>query len=83
LSYALNVDPTGAERLSAVWIHRGTVEKPEAARHQLFAPGLPADGSVTLSFADRNDLADGRLLVRVFLRDTRGSAADVPLSFPQ
>ena len=80
LSYTFNAEPASLDRLSAVWIHRGTIEKPGAGRHQLFAPGLPMDGSVVLSFTDRNDLADGRLFVRFFLRETRGSAADLPLS---
>jgi amidase len=80
LSYTLHIDPASGDRIAAVWIHSGTVEKPGAARHQLFATGLPPDGEVALSAVDRRDLAAGRLLVRFFLRGSRGSA-DVPLSF--
>jgi hypothetical protein len=47
----------------------------------LYATGQPASGFVTLSAADRQDLADGRLLVRFFLKNGRGSAADVPVLF--
>jgi hypothetical protein len=47
----------------------------------LFAAGQPAAGSVTLSAADRKDAAEGRLLVRFYLQNGRGSAADVPVEF--
>jgi Asp-tRNA(Asn)/Glu-tRNA(Gln) amidotransferase A subunit family amidase len=81
LSYTVSIDPPGRDQVSAVWIHAGTVEKPGAARHRLFAAGHPTTGTVTLSSADRSDLAAGRLLVRLFLRGGRGSAGDVALSF--
>jgi amidase len=80
LQYALTPAAHG-DRLSAVWIHAGTPEKPGAARHQLFGAGEPASGAVALSFSDRRDLADGKLMVRFYARDGRGSAADVPLVF--
>jgi Asp-tRNA(Asn)/Glu-tRNA(Gln) amidotransferase A subunit family amidase len=69
------------EQLFAVWIHAGTSSKPGAARHQVFGAGVPTAGSVTLSAADRMDLGEGRLLIRFYQRDGRGSADDVPLSF--
>jgi hypothetical protein len=47
----------------------------------LFAAGQPAAGSVTLSAADRKDAAEGRLLVRFYLQNGRGSAADLPVAF--
>jgi amidase len=81
LQYTLSVPPAGGVQLSAVWIHAGTVDKPGAARHQLFASGLPNTGTITLAAADRKDLAEGRLLVRFYLRNGRGSAGDVPVSF--
>jgi Asp-tRNA(Asn)/Glu-tRNA(Gln) amidotransferase A subunit family amidase len=81
LQYALNVPSAGGDQLAAVWIHAGTVEKPGAARHQLFGQGLPTTGAVTLAAADRKDLAEGRLLVRFYLRNGRGSTGDVPVSF--
>ncbi len=81
LRYAIGVDAAGRDRLIGVWIHAGTVEKPGAARHQLFGGGKPADGTVTLSAADRKDLVEGRLLVRFFVRNVRGSAGDSALAF--
>jgi hypothetical protein len=73
--------PAARDHLFAVWLHSGTAGKPGAARHQLFAAGQPAAGSVTLSAADRKDAAEGRLLVRFYLQNGRGSAADVPVEF--
>jgi hypothetical protein len=81
MHYTLTVAPAAADRLAAVWIHAGTVEKPGAARHQLFGAGQPPTGFITLSAGDRTDLTNGRLLVRFYQRDGRGSSADVPVSF--
>jgi tetratricopeptide (TPR) repeat protein len=81
VSYTLRADPSNMDRLLAVWIHSGTMEKPGAARHQLWAGGLPPSGLVTLSSADRRDLADGHLLARFYLKDGRGSASDIQLTF--
>lgn len=53
------------QRLQAVWIHTGG-DKPMAARHRLYGPGRPLTGTVTLSSADRRDLVDGRLVLRLF-----------------
>jgi Asp-tRNA(Asn)/Glu-tRNA(Gln) amidotransferase A subunit family amidase len=82
LQYALGADAAARDRLIAIWIHVGTIEKPGAARVQLLGAGRPADGAVTLSAADRRDLADGRLFVRFFVRNVRGSAGDSALAFP-
>jgi hypothetical protein len=76
LHYALKSSGPGRERLSAIWIHTGG-DKPAAARHQLYAPGQSLTGEVTLSSADRRDLADGRLVARFYLHDQAGSAGDV------
>ena len=81
LDYTLRLQPGIAERLSAVWIHAGTVEKPGAARHQLFGSTRSTRGSVSVSAQDRADLAKGLLIVRFYLRDVRGSAGDAALSF--
>jgi hypothetical protein len=80
VDYTLRIDSLG-DQISAVWIHAGTAEKPGAARHQVFVPGQPLAGTILLSSADRGDLAAGSLLARFFLRNVRGSAGDVPLSF--
>jgi len=81
LQYAVTAAPAARDHLLAVWLHSGTTGKPGAARHQLFAPGQPAAGRVMLSAADRKDAAEGRLLVRFYLQNGRGSAADVPVEF--
>lgn len=81
LDYSLHIDPSAADRIDAVWIHAGTVDKPGAGQHLLFAAGQPTIGSVALSAVNRKNLADGRLIVRVFLRGVKGSAADSTLSF--
>lgn len=81
LDYAVRIDPSGREDVSAVWIHAGTVEKPGAARHQIYVPGQPTSGSLSLSAADRKDVASGTMLLRFFLRNQPGSAGDLPLLF--
>src|SRR5262249_57181905 len=81
LQSTVTAAPAARDRLFAVWLHSGTSEKPGAARHQLFAAGQPAAGSVTLSAADRKDAAEGHLLVRFYVQNGRGSAADVPVEF--
>jgi amidase len=81
LQYSLSGDAAALDRLSAVWIHEGTPAKPGAARHQLFASGQSAAGTVSLASVDRRALADGGLLIRFFPRDGRASVGDVPVSF--
>jgi Asp-tRNA(Asn)/Glu-tRNA(Gln) amidotransferase A subunit family amidase len=76
LQYALKSSGPARDRLSAIWIHTGG-DKPAAARHQLYAAGQSLTGTVTLSSADRRDLADGRLVARFYLREHAGSAGDV------
>jgi len=81
MDYSLRIQPAVAERMYSVWIHSGTVEKPGAARHELFGTGRSTKGSITVSAADRADLAEGRLIVRLYLRGVKGSAGDAALSF--
>ncbi len=81
LQFTLSGHLQGPNGISSIWLHSGTMEKPAAARHQLFAAGQPTSGSVTLLAADRQDLAEGRLLLRVYLANERGSGADVALMF--
>jgi hypothetical protein len=80
LQYTLRLAP-GDDRIRTVWIHRGTMVEPGAARHQLYGPSQSSDGDVVLSAADRKDLAEGRLIVRFFVQDRPASATDVPLAF--
>jgi amidase len=69
LTYKTAFVPRRDDRLSAIWIHRGTPDKPAAAVHQLYAAGGPNGvGSVVLSYSDRNDLGAGRLIVRAYTR---------------
>jgi hypothetical protein len=81
MDYTLRIQPALADRMYAVWIHSGTVEKPGAARHELFGARRSTAGSIAVSAADRADLAQGRLIVRFYLREVQGSAGDVVLSF--
>jgi hypothetical protein len=81
MDFTFRMPAAVAERMDTVWIHSGTIEKPGAARHELFGARRSTQGSFTVSAADRADLADGRLIVRFYLHDAAGSAGDVPLSF--
>jgi Asp-tRNA(Asn)/Glu-tRNA(Gln) amidotransferase A subunit family amidase len=80
LQYAVSGARSALERLSAVWIHGGTPEKPGAARHPLFGAAQSATGSVTLGFSDRRDLAEGTLMLRFYLRDGRDATGEVPIT---
>jgi Asp-tRNA(Asn)/Glu-tRNA(Gln) amidotransferase A subunit family amidase len=71
------------ERAASIWIHVGTSAAPGAARHLLFREGGALSGSIAVTAADRRDLADGRWLVRVYLRDRAGSAGDQAIAFPR
>lgn len=80
LHYEVKSSGPGRDRLSAIWIHTGG-DKPAAARHHLYAAGQARTGTVTLTSADRRDLADGRLVARFYLRNHPGSAGDVAIRF--
>jgi Asp-tRNA(Asn)/Glu-tRNA(Gln) amidotransferase A subunit family amidase len=80
LDYVMRIDAAGRDELSAVWIHRGTPEKPGAARHLMYVPSQSTSGSVILSAADRKDIASGTMLLRFFVRDHPGSAGDALLT---
>lgn len=82
LHYTVRGERAARDQLSAVWIHAGTVEKPGAARHQIYVPGQPTSGSVILSAADRKDIANGTMVLRFFARNHPGSAGNVLLRFP-
>ncbi len=82
LEYSLKATPAGLERVAAIWLHAGTADKPGAARHVLFRQGGPLGGAITLTAADRRDLAERRWLVRIYLRGRVGSAEDHAISFP-
>lgn len=81
INYTFRMSPAVAEQVHSVWIHAGTVDKPGAARHELFGASRAPTGGVAVSAADRADLAEGRLIVRVYLKDLPGSASAAALSF--
>jgi amidase len=82
LSYKTVLAPRRPERVMAIWIQRGTADKPAAALHQLFdGAGPAAAGTIVLSSTNRADLAAGRLIVRAYtLQHPLG--VTVPLSLP-
>lgn len=81
MDYTLRMMPAVAERVHSIWIHAGTSDTPGAARHELFGAGRPMKGRVAVTAADRASLAEGGLLVRVYLKGVSGSAHDLALSF--
>jgi hypothetical protein len=81
MEYVFRMSPAVVDRMNAVWMHSGTTDKPGTARHELYGARRATEGSFTMSAADRSDLAAGHLIVRVYLRDVAGSAADLPVSF--
>lgn len=81
LDYTFKLQPGVADRLASVWIHAGVVEKPGAARHELFGARRATVGTIDVSAADRADIEAGRSIVRFYLRGVPGSAGDMPISF--
>jgi len=78
LRYAITANEAANQRLQGIWIHTGG-DKPTAARHRLYGPGRPLNGVVTFSAADRRDLADGRLVLRMFSLGESQRPETVPL----
>nr|QEO74272.1 amidase [uncultured bacterium] len=74
LSYKSVFAPKRGERVRAMWIQRGTPEKPGAAVHQLST----GDGSLVLSFQDRLALQEGRLILRIYT-DAHPLGIQVPI----
>jgi amidase len=79
LRYVLRGDSNALGRISAIWLHSGTAEKPGAARQQLFRDGQPLNGTLALSFAERQDIDQGRMLLRFFPQAVPGTPRDVPV----
>jgi Asp-tRNA(Asn)/Glu-tRNA(Gln) amidotransferase A subunit family amidase len=79
----ITYEVTGAGRdigqLGAVWVGTGTPGKPGALRHRLVGPGADRNGTIVLTYRDREELAKNNLMVRFFLPTGR-SAADVPIA---
>jgi hypothetical protein len=47
----------------------------------MYSSGGAASGTVVLSWRDRRDLAEGQLVLRMYVKGIVGSAADLPLRF--
>ena len=72
LDYTVASDSKQPVPASAIWLHAGTTEKPGAARHRLFGTRGSSDsrvtGAIVLSSSDRQDLKEGRMIVRWYPR---------------
>jgi len=80
LRYRFSPERLATERITAIWIHRENAQHPGAALHQLFGSYSPASsGEVALSYAARQALIAGQLLLRVY-RDDR--IEDTKLTLP-
>jgi Asp-tRNA(Asn)/Glu-tRNA(Gln) amidotransferase A subunit family amidase len=84
LQYTTTSDVKQKPRVTAVWLHAGTPDKPGAARHALLdtrrTERATASGEVTLSSGARKDLQEGRLLVRFY---PVGSGESVTIHLPE
>jgi Asp-tRNA(Asn)/Glu-tRNA(Gln) amidotransferase A subunit family amidase len=72
LEYTIASDTKQSVQASAIWLHAGTAAKPGAARHRLFGSRATNDarvtGAIVLASSDRQDLKEGRMLVRLYPR---------------
>jgi amidase len=68
----------------AVWIHRGTPEKPGPATQQVrVAPAGASSGTLTLTFVERRALEQGDLYLELYTRERPTGAARVPVGMPK
>jgi amidase len=81
LTFRANTERLTAERVTAIWIHRGEEQKPGPAVYQLFAGAGAALPSVTLSYVDREALRGGKLFARVYSTQN-GRVQNVQLVLP-
>jgi amidase len=82
LTYKASFARLSAERVTAIWIHRGDEQKPGAAVQRLFGGTDSASPiTVTLSNLDRQALVEGKLLARVFAAE-RGVIENIKLALP-
>jgi amidase len=83
LDYKLDLDALRRDGATAIWLHRASEGKPAAATQQLFGGvATAAAGALTLSHAERDDLAAGKLLLRVYSRRAPAGSEPVKLAFP-
>jgi Asp-tRNA(Asn)/Glu-tRNA(Gln) amidotransferase A subunit family amidase len=80
LTYTTRLAPRSAENVTGVWIHRMIGDKPAAAVHLLHNGGSPVTtGTTVLTSSDREDLAAGRLTLRIYTkRNARGMNVRLP-----
>ncbi len=82
LAYRSNPERLKAERVTAIWIHRGDEQKPGAAIHRLSAGAdVASPVTVKLSNMDREGLVEGKLLARVYSAE-RGVIQNIKLVLP-
>jgi Asp-tRNA(Asn)/Glu-tRNA(Gln) amidotransferase A subunit family amidase len=82
LTFKQNAERLSAERVTAIWIHRGEEQKPGPAVYRLFpGTGMLYPVAVTLTHADRQGLAEGKLLLRVFSAN-QTVAQNIKLALP-
>jgi amidase len=82
LTYKASFARLSAERVTAIWIHRGEEQKPGAAVQRLFGgTDSVSPITVTLSNLDRQALVEGKLLARVFAAE-RGVIENIKLALP-
>lgn len=82
LRFAIAANPKQPLSFDAIWLHSGTGQDVGAARHRLFSTraGAPGAGEVTLTAADRRDVREGRLSLRVY---PSGGGESVTVHLPE
>lgn len=85
LQYAVTPAPKSTAALTAIWLHSGTPNTPGAARHQIFDVRAgestgKATGVIAVSGDDRENLREGRMLVRFYLE---GAGESVTVHLPE
>lgn len=78
LRYQARVAAERVPHVIAMWLHRGTPDKPGPAVHQLFEGTAGSAGTVTLSYGERGDLENGGLFLRIYW-DDQPQATVIPL----
>jgi hypothetical protein len=78
LSYKAMLLPAAEVQVIALWINRTEGGKVAAALHLLKGGAATGQGTVTLSYSDRQALADNRLVLRAYTKSVTGGIT-VPL----
>ncbi|MFN2447363.1 MAG: amidase [Vicinamibacterales bacterium] len=76
--------PQRQDAVRALWLHRGTPEKPGPATQQVpLSPVGASSGSLTLSFVERRALETGELYLELYTRERPTGAGRSLVTFPQ